>query len=205
MLVQTHIGYSSWQQPDLDVMPEVRRVKASGEPPDVLFAPASTAPKPSELVIEAPQFARAHGSAGLEWRAIANLGRSLGAVTALPQGQPATTQSDGVYLEYDLTVETPGDVGVALHLLPTLNTRGGVDVRIGVSVDDLPMQTLTMRLTPSPGPPTSQETRDWSQAVIDNDFALHAKFPGITAGKHVIKVWRIDDNALLWKLVLAKD
>ena len=123
----------------------------------------------------------------------------------MPQGRPATAQSDSVYLEYDLTVETPGDVGIALHLLPTLNTSGGVDVRIGVSLDDAAMQTLSMRLTPSPGQPTSQETRDWSQAVIDNEFALQAKFPGVTAGKHVIKVWRIDDNVLLNRLVVGKE
>ena len=67
------------------------------------------------------------------------------------------------------------------------------------------MQTLSMRLVPSPGPPTMQEQHDWEQAVIDNDFVLEAKFPGLTAGKHVIKIWRIDDNALLTRLVLSKD
>ncbi|HET9865412.1 MAG TPA: hypothetical protein VFP37_18395, partial [Steroidobacteraceae bacterium] len=205
MMLQTHIGYTTWQQPDRDLMPEVKRVPASGEPPEVLFAPVADESSPARLVIEATRFARAHAGKGLSWRPIANLGRGLGAVMALPQGRPATSRSDGIYLEYDLTVETPGDVGIALHLLPTLNTGGGVDVRIGVSMDDGPMQTLSMRLTPSPGPPTTQEMRDWSQAVIDNDFALEAKFPGITAGKHVIKVWRVDDNVLLTKMVVGKE
>ena len=47
-----------------------------------------------------------------------------------------------------------------------------------------------------------QEQRNWEQAVIDNAFVLEAKFPSLGAGNHVIKVWRIDDNALLTKLVL---
>jgi hypothetical protein len=206
MMLQTHIGYTTWQQPEKDVMPEVRRVASSAEPPDILFAsPTDPAQSSTRLVIEATRFARARGKDGLEWHAIANLGRGLGTVVALPQGRPATAQSDSVYLEYDLTVETPGDVGIALHLLPTLNTSGGVDVRIGVSLDAAAMQTLSMRLTPSPGQPTSQETRDWSQAVIDNEFALQARFPGVTAGKHVIKVWRIDDNVLLNRLVVGKE
>ena len=89
-----------------------------------------------------------------------------------------------------------------LHLLPTLNTSGGVDVRIGVSIDDGPMQTLSMRLTPSPDPGKTPEQKAWEKAVIDNLHVLEAKFAGITAGKHVIKVWRIDDNALLTKLVV---
>jgi len=61
-----------------------------------------------------------------------------------------------------------------------------------------------MRLTPSPGPPTLQEQRNWGTAVINNDFVLEAKFPALAAGKHVIKVWRIDDNTLLTRLVLHK-
>ena len=67
------------------------------------------------------------------------------------------------------------------------------------------MQTLSMRLTPSPDPGKTPEQRNWEQAVIDNNFVLEAKFPGISAGKHVIKVWRLDDNVLLDRLVLSTD
>ncbi len=65
------------------------------------------------------------------------------------------------------------------------------------------MQTLSMRLTPSPDPGKTPEQRNWEQAVIDNNFVLEAKFPGLAAGKHIIKVWRLDDNVLLTKLVLS--
>ncbi len=47
-----------------------------------------------------------------------------------------------------------------------------------------------------------QEQRNWEQAVINNEFVLEAKFPAVNAGSHVIKVWRIDDNALLTRLVV---
>ncbi len=96
------------------------------------------------------------------------------------------------------------DTKVQLQMAPTLNTSGGVDVRIGVSLDDGPMQTLSMRLTPAPGPVTTQEQRDWTQAVIDNQFVLEAAFPEVSAGKHVIKVWRLDDNAVLTRLVVRQ-
>jgi hypothetical protein len=74
---------------------------------------------------------------------------------------------------------------------------------VGVSVDDGPMQTLSMGLTPSPGAAKTEETRNWERAVIDNDFVLEAKFPGVTVGNHVIKVWRIDDNMVLTRLVVT--
>ena len=123
-------------------------------------------------------------------------------MTAFPQGRASTSQADGVYLEYSLELPQAGDTTVQLHMLPTLNTSGGVDVRSGVSIDDGAVQVVALRLVPSPDPPKIQEQRDWEQAVIENNFVLEAKFPGLQAGKHVIKVWRIDDNALLGRIVV---
>jgi len=123
-------------------------------------------------------------------------------VIALPQGRPATTQEDGVYVGYPVKTPKAGDATLKLHMSPTLNTSGGGEVRIGVSIDDGPMQTLEMRLTPSPDPGKTPEQRNWEQAVIDNDFALEAKFPGLSKGDHVIKLWRLDDNALPTRLEL---
>jgi hypothetical protein len=203
MMLQTHIGYTSWQQPDKDVMPEVKRVATNEKPGEIAFGKGVPDPF-GPVTIEAAKFSKAHDGAGLTWKVIPNLGGSLGAVTAFPQGRPATSQSDGVYLEYPLGTETAGDVIVKLHLLPTLETRGGVDIRIGVSMDDGPVQSLSMRLTPSPGPPTVQEQRDWELAVINNDFVLEARFASVAAGAHVIKIWRFDDNTLLTKMVLTR-
>ncbi len=202
MMLQTHIGYTTWQQPDKQVMPEVRRVATVGAP----IAPANIdEPVPARTIaIEAVRFTKARAGAGLTWRAIPNLGDGAGAVVALPQGRPATTQRDAVYLQYAAAIPQTGDATVALHLLPTLQTSGGVDIRIGVSIDDGDMQTLAMRLMPSPGPPTMQEQHDWEKAVINNEFVLEAKFPALAKGKHAIKVWRLDDNALLAKLIVRQ-
>jgi hypothetical protein len=65
------------------------------------------------------------------------------------------------------------------------------------------MQTLTDRLTPAPTTTTTQEQRDWNQAVQDNARVLQATFPKIAPGRHVIKVWRLDGNSVLQKLVLS--
>jgi hypothetical protein len=182
----------------------VKRVEKSAAPATIAFAmPVSSEMKNGVISIEAADFVRGNGTA-FNWRVIPNLGRGPGAVTAFPQGRPATTQNDSVYLEYALNLPKAGDTTVQLHLLPTLNTSGGVDVRIGVSLDEGAMQTVALRLIPSPDPPKVQEQRDWEQAVIDNNFVLAAKFPGLAAGKHVVKVWRLDDNALLSRITVAQ-
>jgi hypothetical protein len=201
MMLQTHIGYTSWQQPEVQVMPEVKRVAASAAATPIAFV-TPTAAKSGTITIEAADFVRGHGGSGMGWHVIPNLGRGPGAVTAFPQGRATTSREDGVHLEYALNLAKPGDTTVQLQLLPTLNTSGGRDVRIGVSLDDGATQVLALRLIPSPDPPKIQEQRDWEQAVIENNFVLEAKFPGLAAGKHVIKVWRIDDNALLSRIVV---
>jgi len=43
----------------------------------------------------------------------------------------------------------------------------------------------------------------WADAVSDNVVRLAAELTGIDAGRHTIKVWRLDDNMVLQKLVLS--
>ncbi len=106
-------------------------------------------------------------------------------------------------LEYDVTVARAGDLTVQLYLSPTLDTTGRGTLRVGISVDDGPMQTLVDRLLPSPTATTLEEQRDWNRAVEDNARVLRTTFPELGAGKHTIKVWRLDDNVVLQKLVAS--
>lgn len=205
MMAQTHIGYTSWQEPKQDVMPSVTRVAATGAVPAIRFVAASreAGSDHDAIAIEATDFTRATGGQGLSWQAIPHLGRTGGAVVALPQGLPATDPKDGVRLSYAATLRKPGDLLVQLYLSPTLDPSGKNMLRIGVSIDDGPVQTLVDRLVPAPTDVKTQEQRDWTEAVKDNARVLEAHFPGVRAGRHVVNVWRIDDNVVLQKLVLS--
>jgi hypothetical protein len=65
------------------------------------------------------------------------------------------------------------------------------------------MQTLTERLVPAAGGTSSQPAKDWSKAVEDNASVLQANFANIEPGQHVIKIWRIDDNVVLQKILAS--
>ncbi len=205
MMLQTHIGYSNWQQPDVQIMPEVKRVPIKGAVQPIQFA--STAHKASSdvVAIEAPQFSRSINGAGLTWQVIPNLGRTLGAVVTLPQGHAPTTQQDSVRLEYDVSIQHAGDLTVQLYLAPTLDTTGRGSLRIGVSVDEGAMQTLIDKLLPAPNATTLLEQRDWNNAVSDNVRILQTIIPDMGAGNHVIKIWRLDDNVVLQKVVVSTE
>lgn len=199
MMAQTHIGYTGWQQPATQVMPAVTRVPAGA-------AATAGAPPPTRasiVGIEAPSFSRAVNAAGLEWKAIPNLGRTLGGVTTFPQGKAATTERDGVRLEYEVTLPRGGDASAWIYLVPTLDVTGRNTLRLGVSLDDGPVQALTDSLIPAPTDSPLEAQRNWNKAVEDNARVLRADFAGVRAGRHVLKIWRMDDNVVLQKLAFG--
>jgi len=199
MMDQTHIGYTTWQQPDVQVMPEVLRVRTQGPVPPVSFA--DLLPEVGS-VIEASKFDRAVAGQGLDWRVIPHLGRTDGAVAAFPQGRASGRIADAARLEYDVELRYGGNLAVTLGLVPTLDPDGRGMLSLGLSLDDGPVQVLEDRLTPAPNATTTQEQRDWNQAVTENMSAVTARFPSVTPGKHTLRVWRIDDNVVLQRLVL---
>lgn len=207
MMLQTHIGYTGWQQPDAQAMPSVKRVTATVGAKKIVFAsPQDDSAKASQadvIAIEAPHYSRAIGGKGLTWRTIPNLGRTLGAVVAVPQGNVSTTASDRVHVEYDVALRNSGTLAVQLMMAPTLDTTGKGTLHIGLSVDGGAVQILSDQLVPAPSDATSSQQRDWNKAVEDNCRVLKALFPDIQAGPHVIKVWRIDDNEVLEKVVVS--
>lgn len=128
MMSQTHIGYVGWQQPEQQTLPHVQRLTAQAVSRDIVFA-AATGAASDAIAIEAPRYSRAVDGKGLAWRAIPHLGRTLGAVTAFPQGAAPTMQQDGVRLEYDVTLDKGGDLSVHLYMVPTLDVSGEAALR----------------------------------------------------------------------------
>jgi hypothetical protein len=191
MMDQTHIGYTGWQEPPKDVMPKVYRVaaQARSRPPAPSMSPPSRC-----VVIDAARYSRAINNAGLRWGVIPNLGHA-GAVTAFPQGRPSTSPKDNVRLDYDFDVPTGGAATVQLDLVPTLDVSGGDGIRIGVSLDDRPVQTARLNLVP--------DKPAWTKAVIDNLALILAPLGNVSAGHHRISIWRLDDNAVLRRLALS--
>lgn len=206
MMNQIHMSYVIWQTPTRQVMPSISRVSAD-TPPDRLAAQIKFATvdnkDPQVVTLPAAKFDRALGGRGLSWQVLPHLGQG-DAVVALPQGRPSTAPGDNVRLEYGVTLTSAGPVRVSLRLSPTLDTKGGQGIRIGVSLDDGPVQIITSNLIPTPGAAHSPEQAAWIEAVKNNAHHVEAAFPATTVGRHVVKIWRIDDNAVLEKLTVSQ-
>lgn len=199
MMNQVHMSYVIWNDPTQQTMPSIVRVSADTPPEKlaakVVFAPSRKTPA-RDSRIPAGDYASAAQSAGLTWRKIPDLGRGE-AVIAWPQGRPATTPADKMWLGYDVSTASAGPARVVVRLSPTLDTLGGEGVRLGVSLDDGAVEILTARLSATGGGATTPGQKAWYKAVTDNGVALEHTFAKVAPGRHVLKIWRIDDNVIL--------
>lgn len=128
MMDQTHIGYTSWQQPDKNSMPKVTYVP--NEPKSTgtnLFIDEN-----GYISIEAEHYSRASKGKTTDWLIIPDLGRTLSGITTSPNTE---MPDENTYLEYDFETTYNGDATVYILLSPTLNFNDNKGLRYAVSID----------------------------------------------------------------------
>jgi hypothetical protein len=211
MMAQTHIGYTGWQQPEKQKMPEVQRVA----PASVAKRVETNAPRPQSLPadaigfierdnyisINASSYSKATEADGVKWIEVPGLGREGGAIVASPVNAPPSQAGEGPRLEYPIWLKESGAVTVDLYLSPTLDIYGGDDhgIRLAVSIDDGEPNVLDMHADRStnernPGP--------WRRRVADAIHIVTTPPIEVTSGAHTLKVWRIDAGTVLQKIVV---
>lgn len=97
MMIQKHIGYTSWNDDfQADKLPQVFRIaepeKATG---NYVFTGAE-----GYVAMEAVHFFEQKASKGTEWKIIPDMGRTLGAVSLMPY----TLSTDGACISYKFTI-----------------------------------------------------------------------------------------------------
>ncbi|MBF9223072.1 glycosyl hydrolase 115 family protein [Hymenobacter ruricola] len=201
MMDQTHIGYTYWQQPPADKMPEVQTVAGAGAPPANTAAVAS-AGTGSYVSLEAEHYTTAVGAGPIIWQRLPDLGRTLGAVTTFPVTAAPTATPGGAspHLEYRISLAQPGAVQVAAYLAPTLDFTNTTGLRYAVSIDDEAPQLINLHtgLNPDNG------NKPWEQAVAENIILKTSQHRVAAAGPHVLRFWRVDPGVVLEKLVVSQ-
>ncbi len=206
MMDQTHIGYTGWQQPDRDSMPELapipfetRRDAAprfeDWKPRDPSMGSAF-AETDGVIAIEAEHFARAVPAAGADWKVIPGLGRTLSAVALFPQIAPSAQPGAGARLEYDIRLDAPGTLRLSVITSPSLDVTGGRGLRYAVAIDDAPPQIVDLWAG------TTQA--DWNRAVSDAVRVTTTTHRAATAGRHVVRLWAIDPGVVIQRLVIDR-
>ena len=66
-----------------------------------------------------------------------------------------------------------------------------------MSLDDGPVAVVTSSLTPTTGGAGDPAQAAWVNAVIDNGHVVETALASVAAGRHTLKIWRLDDNVVL--------
>lgn len=208
MMDQAHIGYTNWQQPPQQKMPEVQYLspdsiieRKTQEKRDLKRAniPAGIAgnifyeEEEKGVSIAAAHFTRAIHSNNIRWKVLPAHGRTGGAITTFPV--TATAQqpvNNAPHVEYDFYTYSKGDVSINTYCSPTLNFHNSeTGLQYAVSIDDEAPQIISIN-----------KAGNWDKWVAENIITRSSKHKLLTPGKHTLKYWMVNSGVVLQKLVL---
>ncbi|ANH81485.1 glycosyhydrolase [Niabella ginsenosidivorans] len=212
MMDQKHIGYTYWQEPPVQKMPEVKKVTGSAAqsirtiPPSVTTAqkliPSGTTgtvfyEKDGYVSIGASHFTIKKDTAGIYWKNIPGIGREGDGITAFP----VTASIQGIhsaapYLQYDFYTYDTGVVILNAFFSPTLNFHNdSTGLQYAVSIDNDAPQIISVNKD-------ENQPGVWDKWAADNCIIKTTKHFINKAGKHSIKYRMISPAVVLQKIVL---
>lgn len=226
MMMDNHIGYTQWSIPDKNRNPMTLGMKI--EHP--LNVPVST----TEIGIPAYQYSRIKEGKNAKWIFLPDLGRGKGCMGIDHVMSASEPDGKGASLEYDFELSSDmQQLSIALGILPTQDVYPARGLRIGVQIDDQPLQIVDARagfvdtfaeytpqnlavskvLKPLPPQPKLVLNGWWKgkkqlrrDEVFDNQRWLVAtSSSAVKAGKHTIRVVMIDPEIVLEQVVINPD
>lgn len=210
MMDQKHIGYRSWQEPRVQVMPAVSYlpvdlVKAHID--TALRSKAASYPKIAQNIffekdgyvsIDASHFTKAINANGITWRILPDHGRTGSAITTAPvTASEQTPGGNAPHIEYDFYTYSKGDFTIQAYFSPTYDfTSSKKGLQFAISIDNEAPQIISVN-----GDNRANEGGINYQWAGDNIIIKKSKHTIAQPGKHTIKYWMVNSGIVLQKLV----
>ena len=226
MMMDNHIGYTQWSIPDKNRNPMTLGMK--------IEHPLTTSTSTTEIAYPAYKYTRAIEGKNANWIFLPDLGRGKGCMGIDHVMAASTLDGKGASLEYDFVL--PADhqqLTIALGILPTQDVYPSRGLRIGIQIDNQPIQVVDARqgfvdtfeeytaknlavskvLKPLPQEPKLALNGWWNgekqlrrNEVFDNQRWLSATTASeVKAGKHTLRVVMIDPEIVLEQVVINPD
>lgn len=211
MMDQTHIGYTYWQEPRVNKMPEVVELNPDSVK-NTNFVLANVEFKPVREInmstgsgtfiekdgfvsIEAPHFSKAVSLNNISWKVIPDYGNTLGGVMPSPVTAARIKPSAGTpHLEFQISLKDTGNVSVVTCVSPTLDFRNKDGLFFAISIDNETPQLVNIA--------TKVDSREWAEAVSDNIRKLTTRHHISKPGNHVLKYWMVDPAVVVQKIMI---
>lgn len=214
MMSQTHIGYTSWQQPPYNIMPQLYQLPDSVagilEPatPEIPVTKAEVPPTAANpafyeqdkvVSIPAAQFTKAINSEGIEWKVLPDHGRTGDAVTSFPVTAAASKPGGNApHLQYEFYTYSSGTIHTQSFFSPTLNIYGSDEgLQYGISVNDGPVQIVSLNKEDK-----TNISGIWNKWVAENAIIKTTEHILTQPGKQILKFWRVNNAVVLQQMVI---
>ena len=218
MMSDNHIGYTQWSIPNTNRNPLTLGFRVNYD----LSASKDT----KEYTIPAYKYIRKDDG----WIFLPDLGRGKGCMGIPNRMRPSDESGKGPALEYEIDLSDEGKI--AIGILPTQDVMPARGLRLGVQIDDQPMQTIDARqgfvdtfseytqqnLAVSkvlkPLPPRNRlslsgivngRPQQRRSEVFDNMRWLEVNLPNTSEGKHRLKIIMIDPEIVVEQIVVNPD
>lgn len=213
MMSQTHIGYTYWQQPIHQKMPEVKYLPAdSARKESIVIKDVTRAGIPANVTgnvfyqeellgvsIAADHYTRAVNSSKINWQVLPDHGRTGSAITPFPVTAPEQKPGGSApHLEYEVYTYSKGDLSIQAYFSPTLNFQSMEEgLQYAISIDDEIPQVISI----------NKEDKNsiggvWNKWVAENIIIKSSKHKIVKPGRHTVKYWMVNPGVVLQKLVL---
>ncbi|MGN6373971.1 MAG: glycosyl hydrolase 115 family protein [Sphingomonas sp.] len=192
MMAQTHIGYTSWQEPPKDVMPTVWTVT------EARAHPASTTPVCTPIARhDADDTAARLGGGGFTWQVVPRLGIGEAAMVASPvSGDPIVRPGGATpHLSYAFTTTFAGPMQIEVTAAPAIDVRGGHQQRFAVSIDNGAPQIVNLLADDS--------DKAWGRSVIEDRRVATATLSVAAPGTHRVSIWLVDPQVVFERVTVT--
>lgn len=147
---------------------------------------------------------------GKTWELLKNTGRGFdgdmmrtfdSALGMVDQNNISTATSPS--LSYNFYLTSSGTFPLEVYRLPTMNARPGGQVRFAVSVDD--KTPIIVSSTATDEGTTSSQNPQWVKNLFRQIEKHVITLPELSAGKHTLKLWMVDNMISIDKMVIYTD
>jgi hypothetical protein len=212
MMSQTHIGYTYWQQPPINKMPEIKYVANGNEiPPEVETLFLSAKEKISSIAkgnlfyeeqnivsIEADHWTKAINTNNIKWKVIPDIGKTASGITTFPVTASTQLSLNSPHVEYEFYNYDTGKANLNLYFCPTLNLHNAEEgLQFAVSIDNEKPQTISLNKEDK-----NSISGVWNSWVANNIIIKKSEHRIDKPGKHILKYWMISPAVILQKIVI---
>jgi len=213
MMSQTHIGYTYWQQPPVNKIPNLKTLPPGTDyqtQSDTLIQIAK-APFPENLnypaffefngvvSMEAANFSRKKETAEIQWKKLPDHGRTGDAITSFPvTATENKLQENSPFLEYEFFSYSQDSITLYAYFSPSLNFYGSDNgLQYAISIDEEQAQLISLNKEDK-----TSISGVWNKWVADNSIVKTSRHFLSQPGKHRVRFWRVSNGVVLQKLVL---